>query len=130
MKRRHKELLKRLAYLSFEGSEGKLVPECANYVKEYIERAFPEVAMRFLAYYQMQLEKESLRRLVTVEVAGSNKISAKNILGVVDVNPNQAKTVEIHKSPELIAGFRIRYQDWVWDASVATQLKQLTCALL
>ena len=130
MKRRHKELLKRLAYLSFEGSEGKCLSECTNYVAEYIERTFPKVAARFLAYYQMQLEKESLLRLVTVEVAGSNKISEKSILEVVDINRSQAKTVEEHKRPELIAGFRIRYQDWVWDASIATQLKQLTCALL
>jgi len=128
MKRRHKELLRRLAYLSFEGPEGALVTECTRYVIEYIEKSFPKNTAQFLNYYQVQLEKEYLRRLVTVEVAGKNEISAKSVLGVVGVQRDQK--IEVRRNPELIAGFRIRYQDWVWDASVATQLRQLKYALL
>lgn len=130
MKRRYKELLKRLAYLSFDDSNGKWLPECTRFVKGYIEKTFPKAAVRFLGYYQMQLEKEYLRRLVTVEVAGENEVSAKNVLEVIGVGQDQAKLVEVRREPELIAGFRIRYQDWVWDASVATQLRQLRYALL
>jgi F0F1-type ATP synthase delta subunit len=128
MKRRHRDLFRCLARLVLRNPDQ--AEEGIRYVIRYVEENFAGSCMEYLEYYRDQLKKESECRKVVIESGGPVDISVSQIEKVVGWDQDSSPSVEVHHTPDLIAGFRLRYRDWVWDTSIDTSLKQLLKVLL
>jgi hypothetical protein len=92
-----------------------------------VEEKFPRPTAPYLDYYRAQLKKYYSEHCVYVELGGAlDEEVLGRCLERAGLSEWRRKLVRTTECPGLIAGFRVRYRDWVWDASVAGQLKRLT----
>jgi F0F1-type ATP synthase delta subunit len=128
MKRRHRDLLRRLARLVLQNPTQ--AEEGIRYIIQYVEENFAGSCTEYLQYYRDQVKKENKYRKVVIESGGPVDISASQIKEVVGWDQDFLPSIEVRHNPDLIAGFRLRYRDWVWDTSIASDLEQLLKVLL
>lgn len=124
--------VKQLARQLFQMSlvEGRLSDERVSGVLQYIEKSQPAHTLAVLHAYQRLVAAEISRNQAVVEHAGS---VSPQTLQTIAVNLGQRYgrpvTAIARPNPELLAGFRVRIGDDVYESSVAGQLEQLRSAV-
>jgi hypothetical protein len=127
MKMRYRELLRRLALLSVRDPSEDSVLGCVQFVLRIVEEKFPRPTTPYVNYYRMQLKKHYADQYVHVELGGAlDEIALGRCLEGAGCGEWRKKLIRTTECPQLIAGFRVRYRDWVWDTSVVGQLQRLT----
>ena len=119
MERKHKVLLKRLARLTFEGTEAELRNRIRAVVEFLIQR-YPRNAKAFLTQYERCLKDVYAERYATVVYAGAFREQWLQELAVTKRLSD--RHWETEENPELLGGFKIRVGDTVWDCSLKGQL--------
>lgn len=89
------------------------------------QRSQLENVLFYLKEYSMiKKEEESL----TIESA--SEVSKGLLSKIVNIFDVEEASVEVKKDPKLIAGFRVRHRDRLYDATLSTRLDKLRKALI
>lgn len=119
MERKHRVLLKHLARLTFEGSEGAL-RERIRAIAEFLVQRYPRNAKAFLMQYERSLKEVFAERYAIVTYVGA--FLDQWLRELLEAKHLTERRLEKKECPELLGGFKIRVGDTVWDYSLKGQL--------
>lgn len=124
MKRKYKELAKRLAVLCFDEQSGvfdqKAFSGAVKSLKEVSCRNFGVLLKEFVA----QLLKEYKSRKLLIEYEGEFSEAHKESIVGLDIFDKSGITVEEKNNPSLIAGVKVSFCDFILEDSIQCRLQQ------